>query len=132
MNPDAVMRSALMFAAIFNFSAAAMVVFPASLGRLADLPLSAPRFYSWLLAFFITLFGGVYAWLSRRPVIDRPLVVMAIVGKTGVFLVALACLALGDISVRSFAPAFGDLLFGLVFLWWICRPESHGRTGVDA
>lgn len=119
LSRDALMRRTLVAGALFNFVAAAMVLLPGSLGRLADLPPSAPRLYSWLLALFIVLFGGVYAWLSRRRVIDRPLVAMAIVGKFGVFFVALVCLLLGDISSKAFAPAVGDLGFGLVFLWWL-------------
>lgn len=121
MNHDLVIRRTLVVGAIFNLAAAAMVLSPSSLGRFADLPLTAPRFYSWLLALFIVLFGCVYAWLSRRPEIDRPLVVLAVFGKCGVFLVALACLLLGDISAKAFAPAVGDLVFGLIFLWWLRR-----------
>lgn len=45
--------------------------------------------------------------------------VLAVLGKTGVFLIALACLSLGDLSPRGFVPAIGDLLFALVFLWWL-------------
>lgn len=119
MSRDVVMRRTLVVGAIFNLFAAAMVLLPQSLGRLADLPQSAPRFYSWLLALFIILFGGVYAWLSRRPTIDRPLVAVAVIGKTGVFLVALTCLFLGEISTNTFAPAIGDLLFAGIFLWWL-------------
>ena len=119
MNRDAVMRPVLVVGALFNFFAAAIVLFPDSIGGFADLPLSGSRFYSWMLALFIGLFGGVYVWLSRRPVIDRPIVVLAAVGKTGVFAVALACLLLGELSPQAFAPAVGDLLFAFVFLWWL-------------
>jgi len=118
MPRDLIMRRALAIGAVFNFAAAAMILFPHSIGRFADVPLSAPRFYSWLLALFIALFGCVYAWLARRPVIDRPLVGLAIIGKTGVFLVALACLVTGDITARTFATAVGDLAFAAAFLWW--------------
>lgn len=118
MNHDAVMRRVLAAAALFNLGAAGMVLFPNSLGRFADLPVGVPRFHSGLLAVFILLFAGAYAWLSRQPVIDRPLVAMAIVGKTGVFGVALACFLLGEISTRSLAPAVMDLMFGLAFWGW--------------
>lgn len=39
------------------------------------------------------------------------LVAVAVIGKTGTFLVALTCLFLGEISATAFAPAIGDLLF---------------------
>lgn len=118
MNRDLTIRRVLVAAAIFNFAAAAMILFPQSIGRFADVPLAAPRFYSWLLALFIALFGATYVWLSRRPEIDRPLVGLAILGKTGVFLVALVCLMTGDITSRTFATAVGDLAFAGAFLWW--------------
>jgi hypothetical protein len=128
MDRDLIMRRVLVVAAMFNFAAAAMILFPQSIGRFADVPLSAPHFHSWLLALFIALFGGVYAWLSRRAVIDRPLIGMAVLGKTGVFLVALVCLATGDITARTFATAIGDLAFAAVFLWWLrgpCRADTR-------
>lgn len=119
MKRDHVMRRVLVVAAIFNLVAASVVLFPDSIGRFADLPRAESRFYSWMVSLFILLFGGVYAWLSRRPVIDRPLVVLAAVGKMGVFLVAFTCLLLGELSATAFAPAVGDMLFGLCFLWWL-------------
>lgn len=124
MSRDVFMRRTLVAGAVFNCAAAAMVLFPSSLGSFADFPTSAPRLHTWILALFVALFGGAYAWLSRRPVIDRPLVVMAVLGKCGVFLVSLACLLLGDISVKTFAPGVVDLAFAVVFLWWLNGPSS--------
>lgn len=113
------MRRALAVGAVFNFLAVAVVLFPESIGKFANLPPAGSRFYPWLLSLFIGLFGALYAWLSRRIVIDRLLVTVAVIGKFGVFLVAIACLVLGDLSATAFAPAIGDLLFGFVFLWWL-------------
>jgi len=119
MNQDAAMRRVLAFGALFNFTAVAIVLFPDVLGGAIELPEPGSRFFPWMLALFIGLFGGVYAWQSRRPVIDRSLIALAAVGKIGVFAVALACLLLGDISVGAFAPAVGDFLFGLYFVHWL-------------
>ena len=119
MNRDVVMRRVLVVGALFNFFVVVIVLFPDTLGRFADLPVPVSRFYTWLLALFIGLFGAAYAWLSRRPTIDRPLVALATVGKIGVFVVALLCWQLGDISAKAFGPAIVDLLFALIFLWWL-------------
>lgn len=119
MNRDRVFRTVLVVGALFNFVMATAILFPDPFGSFAELPRSESRFYSWLLALFIALFGGVYAFLSASAVIHRPLVVLAVIGKTGVFLVALVCLLLGELSPGAFAPAVGDLLFALVFLWWL-------------
>lgn len=119
MNRDQVMRPALVVGAIFNLVAAAIFLFPDSLGRMADLPRSGAVYHSWLIAVFIVIFAGLYLWLSRRPVIDRQMIVLAVVGKMGVFLVSVACLLLGELSLKAFAPAAGDFLFVLLFVWWL-------------
>jgi CHASE2 domain-containing sensor protein len=115
----------LWIGAFFNFGAALMFIFPVSLGQIAGLPVSGSLFYNWLLALFIGLFGAVYAWLARRPRIDHPLVGLAIIGKMGVFAVALASWLLGVIPFRGFVVAIGDLVFGMIFWWWL-RGELSG------
>lgn len=119
MNGNRYFRAVLVVGAGFNFFMALVILFPNTIGRFADLPRSESRFFSWLLALFVALFGGVYAYLSRTPVIERSLITLAVIGKTGVFLVALACLLLGDLSPRAFAPAIGDLIFAVIFLGWL-------------
>lgn len=116
---DTTVRLVLKVGAAFNFSAAALILFAASLGRLADLPPDAPHLYSWMLAAFVFLFGGVYLWLPNRDPIDRPLVAVAALGKFAVFLVSLVCLILSEISIKTLAPAVIDLLFGILFVTWL-------------
>jgi len=116
---------ALWVGAFFNFGAALMFIFPVFLGQIAGLPASGSLFYNWLLALFIGLFGAAYAWLARRPQIDRPLVGLAIIGKMGVFVVALASWLLGVIPLRGFVVAVGDLIFGIIFWWWL-----RGELGI--
>ena len=121
------MRGALWLGACFNFSAALMLAFPHSLGQIIGLPAPGSLFYPWMLALLIGIFGGVYAWLARQPRIDRSLVVVAVIGKIGVFTVAMISWLLGEIPGRGLIPALGDLIFGVVFLWWLrgeIRPQD--------
>ena len=74
MNRTTVMRIALWIGALFNFGAALMFIFPASLGQMAGLPASGSLFYNWLLAV---------------------------------------------IPFRGFVVAIGDLIFGMIFWWWL-------------
>jgi hypothetical protein len=112
------MRKILWVGVAFNAIAALMLAFPNSLGALVGLPPVGSIFYPWLLAFFVALFGATYAWLAVQPTLHRPLVMLAAIGKTGVFVVALACLLRGDIAFRAFSVAIGDLVFaGIFFLW---------------
>lgn len=116
---QAAMRTVLWIGAVFNTVAALMLAFPATLGAVAGLPSQGPVFYRWLLALFVALFGAAYAWLAGQPTFSRPLLTLAALGKTGVFVVALACLWRGDISFRTFSVAIGDLAFAVVFLLWL-------------
>lgn len=113
------MRYALWASALFNLGGAFLFAFPDSLGQLAGFPGHVPRVYSALLALFVILFGGAYAWLARQPRIDRPLVALAALGKAGAFAVVLAFWVLGDVPVRSVLAMSGDLMFALVFGWWL-------------
>jgi hypothetical protein len=119
MDRTRIMRHALRLGSLFNFAAAVAVAFPSSPGSLVQLPVPVSPFYSWTLAVLIALFGGAYVWLSRQAALDRPLVVVAIVGKFAVFVVAAVCRTIGAISNLVLLAAVGDLFFGLVFLWWL-------------
>lgn len=122
------MRAALWIGAAFNFGAAAMVAFPDTVGSFSGLPGTGPLFYRWMLVLFVALFGGAYAWLALQPEISRPLVALAALGKTGVFMVAVVCLLLGDIPLQSLPPAVCDLAFALVFAWWLMATRHRVRN----
>ena len=71
------------------------------------------------LAFMVALFGGAYAWLARAPRIDRPMVTLAALGKTGFFVVVCAAWLLGEAPGRVVLAAIGDLVFAAIFAWWL-------------
>src|SRR5207249_55184 len=60
------MRSTLWASVVYNLGGTLLFVFPSSLGRLAGLPGPVPRVYTALLAVFVALFGGAYAWLPAN------------------------------------------------------------------
>jgi hypothetical protein len=117
MNFAAAIRPALWLGAAFNSVVALSLLVPAAFG-LAPPPAGA-EFNTWILAWFVALFGAAYAWMARQPAVPRPLVALAAVGKAGVFVIALACMARGIIGAPAFAVAVGDLLFALGFLAWL-------------
>jgi hypothetical protein len=124
-NADPVMRAVLWIGAAFNFGAAAMLAFPDTVGSFSGLPGTGPLFYRWLLALFVALFGGAYAWLALQTQISRPLVALAALCKTGVFIVSVVCWLLGDIPLQSLPPAVCDLVFALVFAWWLMATRDR-------
>lgn len=127
MDRTTIMRRALVFGGLFNLAAAVPVALPHTVGTLLGLRPPGTLFHAWVLAFFIAVFGLVYLWLARRPRIDLPLVVVAAIGKLGIFVISAACWMLGDISGRAMVPAVGDLAFALVFLWWAAG-EQRARS----
>jgi hypothetical protein len=113
------MRIALGMGACFSGGAALLLLLPASLGQIAQLPQAGSVFYTWFLVMFVGLFGGAYAWLAVQAEIDRPLVVLAIIGKIGAFVVVLASWLIGEVSWLVVVFTSGDLLFVAVFAWWL-------------
>ena len=113
------MRGILWVGVLFNALVGSMMLFPDSLGALAAMPPVGSVFYRWMLAFFVLLFAATYGWLALQPVIHRPLVALAAIGKTGVFVIALACLLRGDIQARAVVLSSGDLVFAACFWLWL-------------
>ncbi|HYB90759.1 MAG TPA: hypothetical protein VEC38_06925 [Candidatus Binataceae bacterium] len=129
---DRWMRRALWAAAIFNLGGAFLFAFPSSsIGQLAGLSGVVPTIYRALLAMFILLFAAAYAWLARRPRIDRPLVAFSAIGKTAAFVVVAACWLLGDIPGRGVLAGSGDLAFAAFFALWLMSAEPDATSVPD-
>ena len=117
---DRFMRSVLWLSFVLNLGGAFLFAFPSSpLGQLAGLPAATPPIYRALVALFVVLFGGSYAWLARRPTIDRPLVGLAAIGKVGAFKVVFLLWLLGDVPGRGVLAITGDLILAGIFTWWL-------------
>jgi len=119
MTRDDLMRRVLWASVLFNLFGALLFLFPASLGRLAGLPAPVPFAYSALLALFIVLFGGSYAWLALQSRFDRPLVAFGAIGKASAFAVVLACWVAGAVEGRAVLAITGDLVLAAIFAWWL-------------
>jgi len=96
-----------------------LFAFPNSLGKLAGLPGPVPPVYGVLLALFVALFAGAYAWLARQPRIDRPLVALTAIGKASFFVVMCLSWFLGAAPGMGVLAASGDLIFAMIFTWWL-------------
>jgi uncharacterized membrane protein len=119
MITDLTMRRILWASAAFNVCGALAFAFPGTLGQLMGLPAPVPALYCVLMALFVLLFGGSYAWLALQPQIVRPMVAFAAIGKSSVFLVILVFWLLGEAPFRGVLAASGDLAFALLFLRWL-------------
>jgi hypothetical protein len=122
------LRYVLWVSVAFNLGGALLFAFPSSpLGQFAGLPVPVPAVYNMLIAFFVLLFAGAYAWLACQPAIDRPLVALSAIGKAGAFMVICIFWLLGEIPGRGVMTASGDLIFAGIFTWWLLSTSSEGR-----
>lgn len=120
MDRDRIVRIALGVSVFFNLFGAALFAFPASpLGEFVGLPDAVPVIYRGVVAFFVVLFGGAYGWLALQPVIDRPMVGLAAIGKGGFFALVIIFFFLGEATGLALGAAAGDLLFAGIFGWWV-------------
>jgi hypothetical protein len=126
MDPDRVIRTTLWTTAVLNALVALLFAFPGSLGWIIGLPAPVPGFDRALLAFFIFLFGGMYAWLARRPRVDRPFVAFAAIGKTGVVVITVLVWLGGGVPGRTVALMSGDLVLAGIFAWWLHSTRGAG------
>jgi hypothetical protein len=118
------MRRALWASVVYNLGGALLFAFPSSIGQLAGMPVPVPRIYTSILAFFVALFGGSYAWLACQPSIDRPLVTFAAAGKAGVFALVLIFWLLDEAPTLGVVAVTGDLIFACIFAWWLLGTRS--------
>ncbi|MGH7820566.1 MAG: hypothetical protein ACREQ9_12395 [Candidatus Binatia bacterium] len=124
---DDLMRYALQATAFFNVGGALVFAFPDSLGRLVGFPGGVPRVYSATIVIFVLLFAGAYAWLARQPRIDRPLVAMAAIGKASLVAAMVGFWLLGDVPARTVVAVSGDLVFVIVFCWWLLADGARAE-----
>lgn len=126
VNRDHFLRCALWASVAYNLGGGLLFAFPSSaLGQLAGMPSPVPPLYSSLLALFVLLFGGAYAWLACQPNIDRPLVALAAIGKAGVFVLLCVAWLLGEAPGRGVLVAIGDLIFASIFTWWLLGAQQR-------
>lgn len=127
MDRDRLIRTALRASALFNVGGALLFAFPDSVGRLAGVPPGAPAPYVVLVTGFVLLFGGAYAWAASRPAVDRTVVGLGAIGKSGAFVSIFGCWLAGAAPFVSVVAMGGDLAFAAVFAWWLVTdPAASG------
>lgn len=117
--PDRTLRRALAASVLYNLSGSLGFLWPEPIGRWIGFPTPVPRLYPSLVAMVVLLFAGVYGWLYQARVIDRSLVALSALGKTGFFAVFAAAWWAGQVPFRAVLAVSGDLAFAVLFAWWL-------------
>lgn len=114
------LRITLWISIPFNLGAAGVFALPSSApGQLLGLSPSVDPVYVALCCFMVALFGLTYAWLAMQPRVDRPMLCLAAVGKSGVFVLCVGLWLFGNASGALVAAASGDLLLAIVWFRWL-------------
>ncbi|MDP3857133.1 MAG: hypothetical protein Q8Q73_05130 [Stagnimonas sp.] len=124
------LRFGLGLGAAANFGVAALLLVPDSAaGQLAGLPsASVPILYASLLALFVALFGGVYAWLAAQVEINRPVLALGAIGKALAFILGIVLWLAGSTSARWTGLMVGDLLLAALFAAWLWQHRQPGPS----
>ena len=113
------LRLTLWMSVVFNFGVALIALMPkTAVGQFFGLPSDLDPVFMVMTAWFIFVFGLAYAWIARQEEINKPLLMMGIVGKTGVFVLAVILLIRGDMNVPLFLAPCTDLVFASLWFWW--------------
>lgn len=103
---------ALMFAPISDFARDAF-----------GFPKSHPL-YLWILTVWIFAFGACYLWMAVTQRRERLFIVIAAVGKLSFVALLLIFYLVGDVPFLAVTGSAGDLIFGILFVWWLTKNKS--------
>lgn len=119
------MRLALYATAVMNIVGSfSFVPYFASLRTQFGLPDTHPM-YLWILAAWIIAFGFCYLWMAISSRRDRIFITIGAVGKLSFFAIIAAYVASGQLPLLTLAAASGDLLFGIIFLFWLAISRNE-------
>lgn len=116
-------------AAIFNFAAGLpLLLSPALILRALQVAEPEDLTFHRMCGLLVVCFGIIYAMIAEDLARYRPLVWVAVVGKTGVAAIFLFALVQGLAPPRAVGLEMGDLAFALAFLVFLLMP-SNARVG---
>ena len=115
------LRNAMLATAVMNGGAALLFLPAASpLRALAGLPADAPAVYLATVALFVLLFGAGYLYVGVTGHADPLFVGLSAAGKLSFVSLLVGFALAGGVSWRAPLTAGGDLVFGVLFLRWLC------------
>jgi len=121
-------RLTLWASVFFNLFAAALLAFPGSaVAQLLEMPADAPLLYRTISALAIGLFGLAYAWMALQHRPDRPLLAFSAIMKSSVFAAAATLWLMELLSVRLVLVTVVDLVFAVIWFWWLFAAQAHDR-----
>ncbi|KAA9340377.1 hypothetical protein [Larkinella humicola] len=123
------MRISLWITAGLNLIGAIIFTPSFHFGRqIMDLPSTNHPLYLWIIAEFIFIFGVAYAYCAFTGHAPRILIGVAAAGKLAFFATLVGFWLSAELPVKVPILGSADLIFGLLFLWWL-RQTPGDRAG---
>jgi len=122
------MRWTLLVTAVYNaFGASIFIPFISLSRRLIGIPDAHP-FYLWLATIWIGSFGALYVWVAVTARSERAFLIIAAIGKFGLFCLMLIFWLKGDFPIGAPLVATGDLISALIFSWWLWKTRGSNTS----
>ncbi|MEM7469399.1 MAG: hypothetical protein AAF387_21315, partial [Pseudomonadota bacterium] len=85
------------------------------------LPQDVPVLYRALIAFMLSLFAAMYAWMATQSLVPRPLLWVGAIGKGGAFLTVLALFSTSLVPFDQVSMMVGDAILSAIWFGWLFR-----------
>jgi hypothetical protein len=120
------MRRAMLATAVMNILATGLFLPQAGeLRALAGMPPGESGPYLMTLALFVLLFGLGYLYCGLTGRAERLFIALSAAGKLGFVTILTCSWAMGIATIQAPLSAAGDLVFGLLFLWWLVTDSAR-------
>jgi hypothetical protein len=116
-----------LFAAVYNFAAGfGPLVLPQTAAEAFGIAPLGSAMPMQMLGLLVIVFGIGYLFVARDLDRMREIVILGVIGKTGVFLIIGAHFLAGGASLTGLAVAVGDLLFVFAFIRFLQLYPGRG------
>jgi hypothetical protein len=127
------MRGVMLAAGILNLVGTATFV-PRShaLREIGGFPDVTHPLYLSTIGVFILIFGIAYLWSGATGRADRQFVAVAAAGKLAFFALLVRYWAAGILAPEAPLSGLADLVFGLLFLYWLVSTRGKSEAAGDS
>ncbi|MEC4887783.1 MAG: hypothetical protein SAL70_41695 [Scytonema sp. PMC 1070.18] len=119
-------RYCLLFTAIFNLFGAISFAPPVYNWVVNPLGLvnGTSPFSLWVIAFWILIFGVVYAWLAIKSQPEKLFIAVAAACKMASAILFFIYWFTGDLPLSSLFAGSGDFIFAILFIFWLFQTRQ--------
>ncbi|MFB2891331.1 hypothetical protein ACE1CI_00135 [Aerosakkonemataceae cyanobacterium BLCC-F50] len=123
-------RFTLLATAIMNFVGAVVFALPIyGKGEIFGLPQNAHPLYLSIVSSWILIFGLGYIWMAVSAKPDRLFIAVAATCKLAIAFSFFTFWLMGDLPLLTVSAGSGDLLFAIVFIYWLLPTKRETKPG---